>query len=213
MAERYCEVTDLYDFGLPRGSTRNQSRLVGDISVAANTFELESHGFPLNFPVSFRGEAGGSVPAPLEDGPTYYAVPVDDDHFSVALTSGGAVVDLTSAGSRVRVVFRLPVLEAIEYGSELVIDMLPAHVVPLVAPYPRIVSMTVAEIAAAKLGYCSGGVSKSLADMLDQAQKRLARWATGVPIRGVNAPQGASLSSVALPRSDVNGWSRYGGIG
>lgn len=212
MAERYCETADLYDFGLPRGAVRNPGRRAGTVSVVANTIELEGHGYSNDTVLAFRAEAGGTMAAPLVEGTQYYAIVVDDDHFSVAAAAGGAAIDITNAGSRLVVIHKLPIQSAIEYASEVVLDMLPAHVVPLTAPYPRIISMTVAEIAAAKLGFYSGGKSTGMADTLDAAQKRVARWATGVPIRGANAPAAASLSSAMIPRDDSGGWSRYGGI-
>lgn len=208
----YCATADLYDFGLPRGAIRNPGRLAGTVSIVANSIELEGHGFGADSSVSFRAEASGSLPSPLISGTAYFALPLDDDHFSVATSAGGAAVDLTTIGSRIVVIAPLPITSAIEYASALIDDMLPAHVVPLTSPYPPVVRVTCAELAAGKLSYFSGGVSKSLTELLDLARKRMERWAKGVPIRGTNAPKAASLSTVAVaPHEDSRGWSRYGG--
>jgi hypothetical protein len=208
----YCESSDLFKFGLPRGAISNPARRVGAIDVSVNAFELEGHGLSANSPVSFRAEAGGSLTSPLVSGQRYYAQPVDDDHFSVSGTSGGAVVDLLVAGSRVLMITPLPIADSIAHASALIDNCLPAHVVPLTAPFPPLVRMVCAELAAGELGYFSGGVSKSMADMVASAQKILDRWAKGVPIRGTNAPKAARLSAVAgSTGGDARGWSRYGG--
>jgi hypothetical protein len=208
----YCDPHDLYEFGLPRGAVSNPARRVGVVSVVANTFELEGHGLGVNSLVSFRADAGGSLTSPLAAGQQYYAQPVDDDHFSVSETLSGPVVDLLVAGSRVMMITPLPIASSISHASALIDDCLPAHVVPLTAPFPPIVRMVCAELAAGKLGFFAGGVSKSLSDMLAGAQKLLDKWAKGVPIRGMNAPKAARLSAVAgSTGGDARGWSRYGG--
>ena len=209
----YCEPADLHAFGLPRGVIPSPGRLAGSVSVATNSVELDGHGYDTGDQVQFRAEAGGSLPVPIVEGTTYYAVDIDDAHFQVAPSLGGAVIDLTTAGSRVIVISRLPREAAIEWASRVVDDMIPAAVVPLSAPYPPLVRMTTAELAVWKLGVFSGNNPKSLTEMIDFAQKRLARWAKGVPVRGVNAPAPANLSaSAAAFVTDSRGWSRYGGI-
>ncbi len=191
----------------------NAGRLAGAVDETAGTIELAGHGLSLNDSVSFRAEAGGSLPSPLAAGVGYFAIPVDDDHFRVALSSGGAALDLYLVGARVIVIVPLPILAKIEWATEVMNDLLPAAIVPLTSPYPPIVRMTCAEIAAGALGFYSGGVSKSLTDMLDAARKRLERWARGVPIRGTNAPSPAGLSAAVIaPYADGSGWARYGGI-
>jgi len=213
MAEnRYCDPADLHDFGLPRGAIPNPGRLAGSVSAASNTIELDGHGFALGDAVAFRAESGGTLSSPLAAGVTYYAIPVTDDAFSVSTTLGGAALDILTNGLGVIVIAPLPILQSIEWASRLIDDMLPAHVVPLVAPYPPLVRMTCAELAAGKLVGSSGATSKSLTEMVDYARTRLTRWAKGVPIRGENAPKAANLSTAAaLPYLDSRGWNRFGG--
>jgi hypothetical protein len=214
----YCTTSDLYDFGLPRGGIPNPARLAADppASASTNAIELDGHGFATDDPVSFRAEAGGSLPAPLVAGTIYYAIPLSEGYFSVAETAGGAAIDLTTAGSAVVVHTPLPVDAAIEFASALIDDMLPAHVVPLTAPYPPIVVMSCAELAAAKLAARSGAASVSLTAMADAARKRLERWGQGIPLRGTNvsAQTPANLAqSATAPALDVRGFRRWGGTG
>lgn len=208
----YCAPSDLYSFGLPRGAVPNPGRLADETSASANTISLDVHGFVLNDPVSFRAEAGGTLPAPLAAGSTYYAIPVTDSTFSVAATEGGAVIDLTTAGTRVLVIAPLPIDASIAWASRIIDDMLPAHAVPLEEPIHELVRMTAAELAAHKLTTGKGS-SKSLGEMVDAARKRLERWAQGIPLRGPDVPTATNLASAAaVPYVDSRGWSRYGGL-
>lgn len=213
MTARYCTAADLYLYGVPRGGLPNPGRSIASVSTSANTLALDVHGFADDDAVTFRAESGGSLPAPLVEGTTYYAILVNDNAFSVAPAAGENAVDLTSSGSRFIVIAAVPVTAAIEWASVLLEDMLPAHVVPLTEPYPPIVVATVAELAAGKLLALRGATTKSLSTTLDEAQKRLARWAKGIPLRGENVPAAAGVAlSASAPRVDRRGWSRFGGI-
>lgn len=208
----YCEARDVYAHGLPRGAVPNPARLAESVSSSADAITLSEHGFSLNDPVSFRAEAGGLLPAPLAEGTTYYAVPLDDSRFSVAATEDGAAIDLTTAGANVLVMAPLPMASAITWASHIIDDMLPAHVVPLdVDAIPEIVRMTCAELAAGKLARYSGAESKPLMEIVDAATKRLERWGKGVPIRGAVEPPHANLAaSTTAPYRDRRGWNRNG---
>lgn len=127
----YCDPSDLYAHGVPRGAFPNPGRDVESVDATANTLTLGEHGYALNDPVSFRAEAGGSLPAPLAAGTTYYAIPDTGDTFSVAATEDGSAVNLTSAGERFVVIDPLPIGAAITWASQIIDDMLPAHVVPI----------------------------------------------------------------------------------
>lgn len=209
----YCAPADLYSFGLSRGALPNPGRLVSSVDTASDTLVLDVHGFDTNDEVQFRAEAGGSLPAPLVAGTTYFAISISDSTFKVAATSGGAAIDLTTAGESIVVIAPLPVLAAIAWASRIIDDMLPVHLIPLEAPYPEIVTMTCAELAAGKLLSLRGAASKPLADMVDVAHKRLERWSKGAPIRGENAPAPANKAvSASASASDPRGWRTWGGI-
>jgi hypothetical protein len=209
----YCDLADLFAYGLPRGALRNAGRLVGSVDVATNTIELDVHGLASGSPFSLRAEAGGLLPSPLVSGTLYYAVPVSEARFSVAATAGGGAIDLTTTGSRVVMVADLPEAAVREWASRLVDDMLSGHVVPLVAPYPEIVRMTTAELSAGRLLALAGLQSKSLAEITDAAHLRLARWSRGALVRGANAPQSAALAvSATSAYRDPRGWRDFGGL-
>jgi len=214
----YCEDADLWDFGVPRGSIPNPGRLAADPPASASTdaIELDGHGFELDDPVTFRAEGGGSLPSPLVAGTTYYAIPAGESYFKVSATAGGAAIDLTTAGSGVVVNAPLPTEKAREFASALIDNMLPSHAVPLTAPYPPIIVMTCAELAAAKLAARSGAASVSLSATADAARKRLEGWAKGVPLRGTNTsaqtPTNLAQSAVAPPL-DARGYTQNFGTG
>ncbi len=207
----YCAVSDLYTFGLPRGATPNPGRLVDAVDTTADTLQVDVHGFAAEDSISFRAESGGTMPAPLVAGTAYFAVPVTESTFSVALTAGGAVVDLTTAGSRLVVIAPLPFAGAISWASRRIDDSLPAHLVPLEVPIHEFIKMTCAELAIGKILTRAGSATESLAKMVDAADKRLARWAKGVPLRGDDVPTAANVATSATAQiADNRGWSKHG---
>lgn len=232
-APLYAARGDLYAFGLPRGAVPNPGRLLADVSVSAGTLILGEHGLAEDDPFSVRASAGGTLPAPLVAGVTYYAAPTSADAWKPRATAGGSAIPITTTGTpeRVVLVVALPVENWIRWASRLIDEMLPAHVVPLVkvdaagvradesgydsttGGYPEIIVMTCAELAAGKGLGLGGASSKSLTSMVDDAKKRLDRWASGIPVRGAPAQTPANLAVAAsVPYRDPRGWNRFGGI-
>lgn len=213
MADIYCDDSDLYAHGLPRGAAPNPGRLAASVDAVGNFIVLDAHGFASDDEVRFRAEAGGSLPAPLAANVTYYALPLGESTFSVRATPGGAAIDLTSAGSKVLCIAPLPLAATRAWASRLIDDFLAGHPVPLEAPIPEIVRFTAAELAAGKLLALMGGASKSLSDIEGEARKRIERWGKGLPVRGEGSQQPAQLAaSASVPYSDPRGWSRWGGL-
>lgn len=209
----YCAVPDLYAHGVRPGDLPNPGRLIASVSSGADSLTVDDYGAAAGDLVTFRAEAGGSLPAPISEDAIYYVIPIDDARFSISAAPDGGAIDITSAGERFLAVFKVSKDAAIAWASALIDDMLPAHVVPL-ATVPPIVRMTCAELAAAKLLGLAGSGGKSLTDIADAARKRVERWAQGVPIRGTNAPAPASLAqSASAANPDLRGWGRFGGIG
>lgn len=210
----YCDPSDVYDH-VPRGSIPRNGMLVYSVDTSSDTIELGGHGLDDADPITFRAEAGGSLPSPLAEGTTYYAIVSSDYRFQVAATAGGAALDLTTAGESVVMIPPDPVPAACEWGKSIIDDQMPAHAVPLTAPYPPIIVETNAELAAWKLAGKTGAATTTLVDLIKEVRARLARWAAGAVIRGTNAPtstsQAASAASAALARTP-NAWNRYGGI-
>lgn len=203
-----CDVADLYAYGLPRGSISNPGRLIDRADVGTEALTLDMHGFISGDPVTFRAEDGGSLPEPLAEGVTYYAIPVDDHRFRVSETTGGSAVNLTTAGERFIVVARFPAETAIAWASAIVLDSLPAHVLPIdPSAIPPIVRMTAAELAVWKLQGMHSPTGRTIGEAFDFAQKRLARWAKGAPVRGEASPPRAQRSAAAtVPYIDRTGW-------
>ena len=212
----YCVKGDLYAFGLPRGALPNPARLASSALASTDAVTLDQHGFSLNDLVSFRADdrAGGVMPAPLVAGVAYFAIPLTDDTFQVAATLGGPRIDLYLDASKLLVIAPLQIDAAIAWADRSIDEMIPAHAVPLVSPIPEMIRMTSAELAAGKLLSVTGGASKSLADTVDAAQKRLARWSAGLPVRGAQGQTPTNLAaSASVPYFDSVGWRRSGGIG
>jgi hypothetical protein len=213
----YCTTADLYANGLPRGSIPNPGRVVTAANATANTIPLGEHGFSAEDPLTIRSDAGGTMPAPLVSGTTYYAIPVTDDAFQVAATAGGAAIDITSAGSRFVVGAPINYAAAIRFASRLIDEMLVGHVVLVEGDeVPEIIKITAAEIAIGKLALGSGSVSKSLGQIVDEARKRLERWAKGTPLRAANRPASANTAAAGVTLTatsrDNRGWRRFGGL-
>jgi hypothetical protein len=210
----YASVSDLYDHGVPHGSIANRGRTSLAANAATDAIALGDHGFSTDDEITVRPDAGGTLPSPLGVDTSSYASPVNAGAFKVAATPGGAVIDLTSNGSRFVVVAPIPYEAAIYYASRLIDEMLVGHVlIEDGDEIPPMVRLTCAEIAAGKLALRSGHVSKSLGEIVDVARKRLESWAKGRPLRSAVKPASANLAaSATLPYRDTRGWGRYGGI-
>lgn len=206
---RYCEKADLYKHGLRPGALPNPGRMVADVSVPADIFTLDGHALATDDPVTFRAEAGGSLPSPLVAGTTYYAKVLTDATFHVAAAPGGSRIDLTTAGSNIVMVADLPFVQAIESASARVDNKLIAHGVPLDAPYPPSIIEATAHLAIAALLEDTGGGSRELID----AKRRLgldmlSEWSRGQTIRGAIVP-GSTNQAVTASGSatDPRGWA------
>lgn len=207
----YCDESDLYDFGLPRGSLANPARpVVAD--ATADSFTLDMHGFVDDDEVSFRADPGGSLPTGLSAGVAYFVKRLSEYAFQVAATSGGAAIDFTTAGSRVVAYAPINLGAAIQWASRVLDDaMQGSTLVPLTEPVPEIIRMTCAELAAGKLMAGRNG-SRALHEVIDAATKRAAKWAKVRP-QGENAGKPAGLAaSATAPYCDRRGWNRFGGI-
>lgn len=207
-----CQPSDLFAFGVPRGATPNPGRclaqLVDDVCF------LDVHGFDTGAPIMFRA-VGGTLPAELAEGVTYYAESLTEHTFKVRATAGGAALSITDSDDPIMVLTPLPVAEAIAWAAQVMFDSMPAHAVPIAQgdPVPEFLRMTCAELAAGKLLALSGAASRSLSDTVDMALKRVERWGKGVPLRDPDAPARTNLAvSASSPPSDARGWRRYGGL-
>ncbi len=208
----YATEADLYTYGLPHGALSNAARLVV-ANATTNAFTLDEHGYSSGDVVSFRADADGSLPGGISEAVDYYVLRVNHYLFRVAATSGGAAIDLSSAGEFAMVMSELPITGALTWASLIIEQNLLAHCVPLEAPYHELIVATCAELAIGKL--TAGGESKSLAAMVEAAGKRVAAWSKGQPLRGDGKPAAAQAAgvaqSVSVPYLDARGFGRFGG--
>lgn len=208
----YSQPSDLYSFGIPRGAIPNPGRILAGIS-GSGLCALDVHGLDTGTLVSFRA-TGGALPSGLVAGTTYFALPASEGAFRVEASSGSGAITIADNDQDPAVVLivALDFVSAIAWADRLIDDMLPAHIAPVPDPVPAIVRMTSAELAAGKVLSVAGGTSVALSAIVDAAQKRLARWATGVPLRGSDAPVPANLAVAAVSAGDTRGWRQFGGL-
>lgn len=187
----YATQSDVYTYGLPRGSLGNPGRLVDSALAATSAITLSEHGFANGDPIKFRVPTGtnGNLPAPLVAGTIYYALDLDDSTFQVSATPNGAPITLTTDGVSVVVVKDLPFAQLLEYYSRFADGFLPADQVPLAAPYPVTVVGVVATLVAKRIQILSGTSSTSVEEIHADAAKQLQRWAAGLPTRDEAATQ------------------------
>lgn len=221
----YCSFSDLPAYGAPRGSTPNPGRVL--VTAAGNTCTLDQHGFETGDEILFTPAGDGVMPSGLSAGVSYYAERVTDHTFKVRATPGGASIVFTDAVDPLVAVAPLNRAAAIEWADRLIDDMVPGQAVPFddttLYPdgVPAIIKITSAELAAGKLLALVGSASRSLAETIDLAHKRLERWSKGVPVRGTPADSRANQAAAANPatsallatcESDPRGWRRWGGV-
>lgn len=72
---------------------------IESVDTTADTITLSGHGFSNTDAIVFVPATSAVLPSPLVAGTTYYARDVATDTFKVAATSGGAAINLTTAGS------------------------------------------------------------------------------------------------------------------
>lgn len=209
-ASAYCSSADVYQ-AFPPGSFPNPGRLVADVETATEIMTLDGHGFAEDAALVFRAESGGSLPAPLVAGTTYYAIPLGDSTFSVAASAGGAAIDLTTAGSSIVVTGSLPWDAVIEEASAIIDDVLIAQAVPL-DPVPAIVKRVAAQLAGRLMQqFCGVASNAPVTDDIASAQSILQRWVKGYQVRGPVEPQPANLAVTASSGNTPRAWYPTGG--
>lgn len=202
----YCARTDLLAF-LPSGGLPNPAR-VATGSASGDYIECDQHSLVANQEITFRAEAGGSLPTGLTAGTTYYAIVLSTSRFKVAATSGGAAINLTTDGANFVVWAELPWDAWIDAAARDVDSFLPVHVVPVISPYPQVLVTANAELAAARALIATAGADVDLGAKLDQVQQRLTRWAKALPLRGEakSTQSPVSLAIVGTASTDTRGW-------
>jgi hypothetical protein len=192
-------------------------------SALSNVCTLDQHGFETGDAILFRPAGDGVMPAGLVAGTTYYAQAESEHTFKVRATAGGAAITFTNADDPLVVVAPVDRASFIAWADRIIDDMVPGQATPFddvtlyPAGVPEIVRMTSAELASGKMLAVTGSASRSLAETVDMAQKRLTRWAAGLPVRGTPDASRTNLAAGAAPvlptaSTDPRGWKRWGGL-
>jgi hypothetical protein len=208
----YATKQDVFRYGVPRGSLASDGRLVATSVAATDTLELEGHGFATDDAVLVRAMEGGTLSAPLVAATTYYVIYVSDSTFKLSATAGGAAIDLTTTGVGMHVTIALPFTEVLEFYSRFVDAFLPAHLVPLTAPYPTTVVALVAELAGKRLQLIAGVSSTAMTEVEIAAKAQLERWAKGQAEPAI-APSMLAVTATLGDAADARGWCGSGGSG
>lgn len=207
----YCAQADVVAF-LPSGGLPNPAR-VATADATSNELTSEGHGLVDGATVRLRAETDGELPAGLAEATTYYAIVVSSSRFKVSATSGGSAIDFTTDGENFVYSAELPWSAWIDWGARQVDSFLPAHVVPIVAPYPEIVVTANAELAAMRGLQATAGADIDLGARIDAIGARLTRWAKTLPVRGVaretQSPVNLSVTASA-GATDPRGWATNG---
>lgn len=209
MGVSYANRSDVMGTGVPRGALVRPSREIARADASTNAIELEGHGLADDDPVSFQVVGNGALPAPLAIGTTYFAKVVDEDHFQVAATEGGAAIDLSSAGT---LPFSLvvPVGPMIDKYNEIysrwVDRKCVAHVVPFVAPYPSEVVNIVALRTAIKVTTVLGRSMPTLERQIADEMADFLSFAS-TPLRDARATAPAN-TAIARSAADAAGRAR-----
>lgn len=211
----YATRRDLYRYGLPRGTLSSEGREVASALASTDVLTLTDHGFETNDEVLVRAIDGGVLAAPLVAGTTYYAIRLTASTFSLAATSGGSAINLTTNGTTMLVSIELPFTEVLEFYSRFVDAFMPAHLVPLSSPYPVTVVAIVAELSAKKLQLLAGVSSVAMAEIELGAKAQLERFAKGLPLRDATATGTANkaITSSSASVADPRGWHDSAGSG
>lgn len=205
MGDSYATRAHLHRYGLPRGALASPARLVE--GNTGSVLSLDDHGLADDDELVFRPEGGGALPSPLETGTTYYAVVLTASTFSVAATAGGSVIPLTTSGDRVVVAVTIDSMinAVLEKNSRLFDSYLPAHAVPLEAPYPLVATASVAQLSAIELLSILGQASAAALANAEAVRRELPRLARGIPLRDPTATARENLATTVAV-SDDRGW-------
>lgn len=160
MGVAYATRAQVYRL-VPRGAIREASRVVASVDPATDRIELEGHGFEDGDPLQFQIDQGGVLPTPVALLTVYFAKLVDlgsgvksSGLFQISASSGGAAIDLTTAGSKPFRVFsplEAIVDAALELFSRRCDRECTMHGVPFAAPYPAEVVDAVVVLTAQRL--------------------------------------------------------------
>lgn len=209
-SDLYCSRADVHRW-LPSGEIAGWSRLSAAARASSDAIELDGHGLETDDEVTVRAVEGGTLPTPLAEETTYYAIRVSASRFKLAATSGGSAIDLTIDGEEIVVMKEPPYDAVIEAYSRWVDTFFPAHAVPFETPLAdkfALVRMLVAQLSAKALLNLDGKSSEIVNAQELAAKAQLERFAAGMPAaRGETARRtNLAISSTLTNSTDSRGW-------
>lgn len=212
-SDLYCSRADVNRWRTS-GDIVGTSRLVAEVSAASNTITLDGHGLETGDEITVRAIQGSTLPLPLDEDATYFAIRLTNSKFQLSEADGGSPIDLTTHGGEMVLMKEPPYDAVIEKWSRWADSFLPAHVVPLgrTEPVHPMVRSFVAQLAANELFNLEGKRSETAESMKLDAVKVFERIGAGLTLRGAPASKPANLavSSVVSTGKDPRGWgSRY----
>jgi hypothetical protein len=186
----YAQRSDLYLYGVPRGALVAPG-LRTSVAPAGSSITIAGHGFETNDALVLRADPGATLPAPLVDGTTYYAIRIDDATLSLAPAPSGGAITMTTG--LVGTMTRSPSLDAaiqaeLNDASHVVDDKVP-HLVPLPQPYPTRVIAITARLAAYNILCLIGRRNDATLALKLDALADLNRYAQGLAMQDANALQ------------------------
>lgn len=197
---------------LPLGGLPSTAGLAASTSVSADTITIDGHGLETGDAVKVRAVEGGTLASPLDEDTTYYAIRVSNAEIQLSDTVGGSTIDITAAAVSM-IVSREPDFDYwIQFYSRWADTSFPAHMVPFgrTEPVPPLVSGLVADLCAKRMFNVGGSASDTLKDMETASVAQLARFATGMPLRGSPAPAPTNLAIAQAGLIDPRGWTPWG---
>jgi hypothetical protein len=203
----------VYAQSLPQGSLGSaRGRIVAKSVASTDVLELGEHGLVDGTALVLRATEGGSVSSPLVDGGTVYAIRLTDSTFKVAASKADALagipINLTSDGVSMVAIVPIDWDTILERYSRWVDGFLPAHAVPLKAPYPLEIVGIVCDLAAARAQWLSGVTSISMHEHELAAKAQAERFAAGLPVRDARVTTSTNTAIVgsASNTTDPRGW-------
>lgn len=207
-SDLYCSRADVHRW-LPAGEITGWSRLSASAKASSDAIELDGHGLETDDEVTVRAVEGSTLPSPLVEGTTYFAIRVSASRFKLAASAGTAAIDLTTDGVEIVVMKEPPYDAVIEAYSRWADTFLPAHAVPLETPLDdkfALVRMLVAKLSAKALLNLDGKSSEIVNAEELAAKAQLERFAKGLPVRGDTGTRTNLAVSSTLTTSDPRGW-------
>jgi hypothetical protein len=207
-ANLYCTRGDVNGLA-SAGEIEGASRVAFSALASTDVITLNGHGLETDQPLMVRAAEGGTLPAPLSEDTTYYAIRISNAKFKLAAAPAGAAINLTTDGASVVVVKEPPYDAVIEEWSRWADGFLPAHVVPLANPLSdeyALIRRLVAKLSAYELFRLDGKRSETFEAVKLDAVKAFDRFGKGIPVRVTTGARANLAATITTTAADTRGW-------